>query len=83
MVACGLKEYKLEKCFPLLGERAYSLKKKIVCTLRGWSFQKQNRKEGETEQQQTYQFTKGYSNFHRLQVHHLTHSLSYTLNIYQ
>ena len=49
---------------------------KTVCTLRGWSFQKQNRreeeKEGDTEQQQTYQFTQGYSNIHRLQVHHLT-----------
>ena len=34
-----------------------------------------NRKEeeGETEQQQqTYQFTKGYNILHRLQVHHLT-----------
>ena len=45
----------------------------FVCTVRGWSFQKQNRKEEEeTEQQQTYQFTQGYNILHRLQVHHLT-----------
>ena len=34
-----------------------------------------NRKEeevGETEQQQTYQFTKGFNILYRLQVHHLT-----------
>ena len=39
-----------------------------------------NRKEeeeGETEQQQTYQFTKGYNILHRLQVHHLTISTLY------
>ena len=31
-----------------------------------------NRKEGETKQQQTYQFTKGCNIVHRLQVHRLT-----------
>ena len=49
--------------------------KKIVCTLRGWSFQKQNRKEEEEEtkqQQETQQFTQSYNSLHRLQVHHLT-----------
>ena len=44
--------------------------------LRGWSFQKQNRKEeySETEQQQqqTYQFIQGYNILHGLQVRHLT-----------
>ena len=45
----------------------------FVCTLRGWRFQNQNRKEEEeTEQQQTYQFTQGYNTLHWLQVHHLT-----------
>ena len=49
----------------LQGERAHSLY--------FWSFQKQNREEGETEQkQQIYQFTQGYNILHRLQVHHLT-----------
>ena len=39
----------------------------------GISVQKQNREERGTEQQQqTYQFTQGYSILHRLQVHHLT-----------
>ena len=41
----------LEKWFPLQGKRAHSLY--------FWSFQKQNREEGEEEQkQQTYHFTK-------------------------
>ena len=50
----------------------------VLCVLRGWSFQKQHRKEekeGETEQQQqqqTYQFTQGYNILHRLHVPHLT-----------
>ena len=43
-----------------------------------------NRKEeeeGETEQQlQSYQFTQGYITRHRLQGHHLTLTLSYTIN---
>ena len=52
--------------------RASSFLVYFVCRLRGWSFQKQTRKEEETEQQQTYQFTQGYNILHRLQVHHLT-----------
>ena len=49
--------------------------------LRGWRFQKQNRKEeeGKTEQH-TYQFTQGFNILHRLQVHHLTQFLSYTIS---
>ena len=60
---------KLEKWFPLQGERAHSLNVIVVCMY-------VNRKEeekGETEQQlQSYQFTQGYITLHRLQVHHLT-----------
>ena len=55
----------LEKWFPLQGKRAHSLY--------FLSFQDhQNREVGVTEQQQIYQFTQGYNNFHRLQVHHLS-----------
>ena len=44
----------LEKWFPLQGERGHSSY--------FWSFQKQNREEGVTEQnQQAYQFTQGYN----------------------
>ena len=56
---------KLEKWFPLQGERAHSLKC-FVCTIRGWIFQKQNRKEEEMEQQQTCQFTQSYTGFCRI-----------------
>ena len=45
-------------------------------------FQKQNREErGQKKKLQTYQFTQGYNILHRLQVHHLTLTLSYTMNI--
>ena len=53
----------LEKWFPFQGERAHSL---FFC------IHVNRKEEGETEQQQTYQFTKGCNIFHRLQVHHLT-----------
>ena len=52
-----------EKWFPLQGEQAHSLII-FICTLRGWSFQKQNRKEEkevETVQQLTYLFSQGYN----------------------
>ena len=52
--------YKLEKWFPLKGERGHS--SYFRC------FQKQNREEGETEQ--AYQLTQGYNILHRLQVHY-------------
>ena len=54
----------LEKWFPLQGERAHSLY--------FWSFQKQNREEGETEQkQQTYQFAQGCNpNLYHTQYQH-------------
>ena len=51
-----------------------------------WSFQKQNREdEGTEQQQQTYQFTQGYNILHRLQVHHLTLTfiIHNKINIYQ
>ena len=74
-----LKLLKLEKWFPLQGERAHSLY--------FWSFQKQNRYvgRGDTEQQ-PYQFTR-YNILHRLQVHHLTltfiiHNKLYPHDIY-
>ena len=60
---------------PITG-RASSFLVFFVCTLWGWSFKKQNRKEEEEEteqQQQTYQFTQSYNILHRLQVHHLIH----------
>ena len=53
---------------PITG-RASSFLVFFVCTLRGWSFQKQNREEERgTEQQQTNQFTQGYNILHRLQI---------------
>ena len=60
------------KMVPIIG-RASLFLVFFVCTLRGWSFQKQNRKEEkETEKQQTYQFTQSYNILHRLQVHCVT-----------
>ena len=44
------KVWKLEKWFPLQGERAHCLKF-FVCTIRGLRYQKQNRMEEETEPQ--------------------------------
>ena len=66
LLACPTNNLiKLEKWFPLQGERGHSSY--------FWSFQKQNREEGVTEQnEQAYQFTQGYNILHRLQEHHLT-----------
>ena len=49
-----IKQLLLEKWFPLQGERGHSSY--------FWSFQKQNREEGMTEQnEQAYKFTQGYN----------------------
>ena len=58
-------DLKLEKWFPLQGERTHSLY--------FLSFQDQNREVcGQNNNNKTYQFTQGYNILHRLQVHHLT-----------
>ena len=66
---------RLEKWFPLQGERVHSLKFLYVVRMYV-TFQKQNRKEKEEketkQQQQPYKFTQSYNILHRLQVHHLS-----------